>query len=128
VAAKVKANPSSTHKVWKTGMSAWVQAKDEPAIAPLLSKEPSSSSSSSSPSALFEVGRDKERLGSKRADEIASLVRSSSVPLKVWQKGWPAWLLATEVPAIKEALAALPPPLDDDDGPPPLDDDGPPPL
>lgn len=119
IAARVAAAPTASHKVWRSGMASWVDAAAEPAIAALIAVPVAST---------WEVAREKDRLGVKSAVEIAGLVREDRGVVKVWRKGWPQWLSASDVDEIRQALATLPPPLSDE--PPPLDDDDgqPPPL
>jgi len=123
IASHVRAAPTAAHKVWRPGQPAWVAARDDEAVAALLVDVAPPLADDDVP---FETARDKERLGARSAADVAALVREGRGTIKVWQKGFPAWLVATEVPAVRAILESHPPALDAHDGPPPLDDEPPP--
>ena len=116
----MKRSPSATHKIWRPGLPAWIAARDELTVQPLLADLPPPIDAE-----VYETACDKDRLGAKTVAEIAALVREQRGVVKVWQAGWAAWLPAAEVAAIRDTLVAEPPSLDDE-APPPLDE--PPPL
>ena len=120
IAERVKRSPSATHKIWRPGLPAWIAARDELTVQPLLADLPPPIDAE-----VYETACDKDRLGAKTVAEIAALVREQRGVVKVWQAGWAAWLPAAEVAAIRDTLVAEPPSLDDE-APPPLDE--PPPL
>lgn len=122
VAERVSSAPGATHRVWRPGMDGWADVYDVPALAALLPPR----EAQGEPSYHVAVGQTRKgELG------LAAVVNLLTAPgadvVKVWQKGWPAWQVATDV---AEIAAAVPPPALDE--PPPLDMppalDEPPPL
>lgn len=112
-AATPSTTPSTTTPTPPTAPTA-------PTAPPAPSPAPSPPSAVPAGVGIYETAREKERLGTKSAVEVAALVREGRGLIKVWQKGWPQWLPAAEVKEIQQAIAA--------EEPPPLDDDEPPPL
>jgi hypothetical protein len=123
VAAKVAEAPNETHKVWRGGLSSWVIAREEPAVAALLPEAPPPLDEDEGETYHYAVA--KEKKGKQSAKSIAAEVaKDTSLEHKVWQTGWPEWRAAGEVEDIKRFLDDAPPPLDDE--PPPLEDEPPP--
>ena len=109
IAERVQGRPAGQHRIWRAGLPSWVAPKDEPGVHALLAELPPALVDDD----VYEVARDKERLGAKAAPDIAALAQQGGAAIKVWRKGWAAWLPALDVSAIRALFADEPPALDD---------------
>ena len=123
VADRVRVAPTHDHRVWRAGLPAWLPARDDAAVGSLLADVPPPLLDNE---ASFEAARDQERLGTRTTSEVAALVREGHGVIKVWRKGFKAWMPAMDIDLIRVQVNQQPPPLEVEDGPPPLGEEPPP--
>jgi membrane protease subunit (stomatin/prohibitin family) len=104
VVARVSADPSGNHLVWKAGFAAWKPWREVPEIAQRVSAAPPPVASAP----VYHYNGPSGQ-GQKSLEEIvAAVFQAPGAGHHVWQPGWSGWKKVQDVPEI---AGRLPPPL-----------------
>ena len=105
--ARISADSSGNHMIWKNGFSAWKSWREVPEIAGQLPAAPPPPPSAAA--TYHYNGAAGQSV--MTVDQIVAAVRANpSGAHHVWQTGWPGWKKPAEVPEIASHLGPPPPP------------------
>lgn len=110
VVARVAADPSGSHMVWKPGFAGWKTFREVPELAAALPPPPvAAPPPPPMPSTYHYNGPGGQ--GQKTLDQVVAEVAANPAgPHHVWQAGWAGWKPAAEVPEIAARLGPPGPP------------------
>jgi membrane protease subunit (stomatin/prohibitin family) len=108
--ARIAADPSGSHMVWKTGFAGWKSFREVPELAAALPPPPvAAPPPPPMPSTYHYSGPGGQ--GQKTLDQVVAEVSANpGAAHHVWQAGWAGWKPATEVPEIAAKLGPPGPP------------------
>jgi hypothetical protein len=107
VVARISADPSANHMLWKTGFAAWKGWREVPEIAGRVSAAPPPPPMAT---ASYQYNGPSGQ-STKSLDEVVAAVQANpGGSHHVWQAGWSGWKTPQEVPEIAARLPPPPPP------------------
>ncbi|MEQ1504974.1 MAG: SPFH domain-containing protein [Myxococcota bacterium] len=109
VIARIKADRSGSHLVWKPGFAAWKAWREVPELASQVGAEPPPVGGSAGASFHYNGPGGQ---GVKSLDEIVAAVQTNpGAAHHVWQTGWSGWKKVQDVAEIAARLPPPPPPV-----------------
>lgn len=118
IAARVAAQRSATHHVWKPGMAGWQSWSDVPEIATLVPPPAAAPPPAPGASSWHYSGPDGQAELST-AEVVARVKAAPDASHHVWKTGFDGWKAPADVPEIAARLQGPPPPPAPNGPPPP---------